>query len=160
MKIISVRTDGKNDMNWFFVSANVIMKNALVFLVSGIAGGLVFSMFGDNAPFVLALVIIIMVDFATGLIRGFCGKSAKTCDGKITSNAAITGFMRKVIVVGIVSAAYQIDVVFNMSMVCKAAITGFSVIEIISIIENYKALGGKLPKSLNNAISALTENDK
>lgn len=105
----------------------------------------------------LSLMFLMMgLDYLTGLIAAFTGKSTKTEGGGFRSSVAFVGISKKLMMVCVVMLSVALDRLTGSSGICRSASIGFyAVNEGLSILENAAALGVPLPKALKNAMDKL-----
>ena len=110
--------------------------------------GAIVSFFCGVPPLVWALLGVMSLDYATGLICGALGKSPKTEGGGLSSRAAFEGLLKKVLILIIVGLAALIDfaVASSAGLVSFNAITGavclwYIASEGVSILENGAEMG-------------------
>lgn len=132
-------------------------KDVLCFVV-GVVGGAIASLFGGWNAALSLLVILMVADYATGLlVAGVFKKSSKTQNGALESKAGFKGLCRKCMVLIFVLIAYQIDLVLGTTYLRDAVCIGFCLNEIISLTENAGLMGVPLPSALEKAIEMLRE---
>ena len=127
-------------MNHFF--------KGLAGALSTVGAYLVYLLGGWDAA--LTVMFVLMgLDYATGLLTAFMGKSPKTQGG---------GFSKKLMMVAIVMLAAALDRLTGDSNICRSAAIGFyAANEGLSIMENAAALGVPLPKALKDVMERLDE---
>jgi len=127
------------------------------------AVGAVISFFCGMPPLVWVLLAIMSLDYATGLICGFMGKSPKTETGGVSSRAAFVGLLKKFLVLIVVMVAALVDRAIALGAGIEfAAVTGatclwFIAAEGLSILENAASMGVKIPTILQRALEILRE---
>lgn len=143
------------------------MKNYFLF-ICGSLGALITSLIGGWDGSVINLLILMGIDYVTGLIcAAVFKKSKKTKNGALSSAVCLKGLLKKGMILVLVVIANildsQIGIDYIRDMVCIA----FMANEAISIIENAGCMGIPIPKVLQNAIDILkskseedNENDK
>lgn len=132
------------------------LKNA-VSTLGGIAGSFVVMAFGGWSDGLTTLLILMIVDYLTGLIvAGLFQASKKTESGGLESKAGWKGLCRKVLTLLIVMVAYRIDVALGLDYLMNAAVIGFILNELISLVENAGLMGVPMPKAITKAIDVLT----
>ncbi|MCE5169415.1 phage holin family protein [Paenibacillus profundus] len=127
------------------------MERLETVLNSGAAasGGLAAFLFGGWPVLIQVLLIIVIVDFATGVM-------AAGTEGKLRSSVGLIGIARKVFIFLIVAIAYQIDTVLGDQHLLRDATIFFYIAnELLSIIENGGRMGVPVPKILKQAIEVL-----
>lgn len=128
---------------------------AYTFLVGGGFSATSFLIGGiDNL--VISLVILMSVDYVTGLMIGFQNK-------KLSSQIGFKGLMKKASMIFAIIMAVQLD---NMSgntggFMRNAMIMYLIGLEGLSLIENFGNLGLKLPTQISSAFTQLkNDNDQ
>lgn len=133
------------------------MKDMLSTAVGLGAGVLSWVTGGFDTP-VLVLVIIMGVDYATGLIvAAVFHASPKTSGGGLDSRVGWMGLARKFVTLLIVVVANLADVLLELGYIRDAVIAGFCANECISILENAGLMGIRIPKVLTAALEKLNE---
>ena len=133
------------------------MKNELCTII-GIVGGAVASYFGGWDAALQTLVILMAVDYITGLIvAGVFHTSPKTKTGALESRAGWKGLCRKGTTLLVVLVACQLDAVIGSSFVRDATVIAFSCNEAISIVENAGLMGIPIPAAVTKAIDILKQ---
>jgi len=113
--------------------------------------GLITAWFAGFSPVISALVILVLMDIISGLLKAWSQK-------KMSSQVSRVGMTKKAMTFLIVGAAYVLDNQLGMktatSIDFSAMVAGFyCVTEIISIVENAKELGLPIPKTLVERIT-------
>ena len=133
------------------------MKNELCTII-GIVGGAVASYFGGWDAALQTLVILMAVDYITGLIvAGVFHTSPKTKTGALESRAGWKGLCRKGTTLLVVLVACQLDAIIGSSFVRDATVIAFSCNEAISIVENAGLMGIPIPAAVSKAIDVLKQ---
>ena len=121
------------DMHKHFPSEGKMIAVGL----SGGAGAVFTSIFGEWNDSLYALVVLMCIDFITGLIvAGLFNRSKKTANGGLSSKECLKGIARKSCTLLIVAVAYQAEVLLSVNYIRAAVIWGLCAAEIISITEN------------------------
>lgn len=133
------------------------MKN-YISAVTGILGGILSYLVGGfNTP-LIALIVCMAIDYATGLmVAGLFHNSPKSPNGGLESHAGWKGLARKFVTILIVVVAHLMDLLLGVCYVRDAAVFGFCANEIISILENAGLMGLGVPEPIMNAIDLLTK---
>ena len=119
----------------------MINTKAAVISFAGVCGGIFTSVFGVWSDDVLALLVLMAIDFITGLIvAGLFQSSPKTQSGGLSSKECLKGIAKKVCELLLVAAAYQADKLIGVEYVRIFTIWGLCAAEIISIMENAGAM--------------------
>ena len=110
----------------------------------------------------LGIMFIFMgVDYVTGVLGAFRGRSDKTAGGGFSSREAFLGITRKMIMLLIVMLSVALDRLLSTQGVCRIAAIGFYVAnEGMSIVENAALLGVPFPKALLRVLESLREKDQ
>lgn len=133
------------------------MKDWVGALVGIVAGTLSWLVGGFDTP-ILALVICMGVDYATGLIvAGVFHTSPKTSGGGLDSRVGWKGLARKFVTLLIVVVANLADLMLELGYLRDAVIAGFCANECISILENAGLMGIRIPKALAAALEKLSQ---
>ena len=132
------------------------MKHVTEFFAA--IGGAILSFFTGMPPIIWVLVAVMTLDYVTGLLCGFLGKSPKTETGGLSSKTAFEGLLKKVLILIVVGLAALVDHAVAVSAgIEMAAVTGacslwFVASEGLSIIENAAAMGVPIPQMLLKAL--------
>lgn len=124
-------------------------------------GGAILSFFTGMPPIIWVLVAVMTLDYVTGLLCGFLGKSPKTETGGLSSKTAFEGLLKKVLILIVVGLAALVDHAVAVSAgIEMAAVTGacslwFVASEGLSIIENAAAMGVPIPQILLKALEII-----
>lgn len=108
---------------------------------AGVIGVIVTKIFGEWNDSIFALLVLMAIDFAMGLIvAGLFQKSTKTISGGLSSKECVKGIAKKVCELLLVAAAYQGDKLLEIDYTRTFVIWGLCAAEIISIMENAGAM--------------------
>jgi toxin secretion/phage lysis holin len=138
------------------------MWDKIVKALSALAGAII-SFFTGMPPLIWILLAVMSLDYITGILCGFMGKSPKTETGGLSSRAAFTGLLKKILVLIVVMVAALADRAIQLGAgVQFAAVTGatclwFIAAEALSILENAASMGVKIPAILMKALEILRE---
>ena len=115
--------------------------------------GVLFTwLFGAWDTPLIVLIIFMVIDYLTGLTKGYVNKD-------LSSNIGLKGIARKCVIFAILIVAVMLDRLLNTgnwvfrSLVCYFYIAN----EGISILENASELGAPVPAKLKNALIQLRE---
>ena len=105
------------------------------------------------------LAAFMVLDYLTGLIVAWRGKSPKTETGGVSSRAGFDGLIRKFMIMIVVLVATLLDAAIgNTARVFQTAATMYYIAnEGISILENTALMGVRYPAFLSNALETLRE---
>ena len=127
------------------------------------AGGAVLSFFTGLPPIIWVLIVVMTLDYITGLVCGFMGKSPKTETGGLSSKTAFEGLLKKVLILVVVGLAALVDHAIAVSAgIEMAAVTGacclwFVASEGLSILENAAAMGVPIPQVLLRVLEIMRQ---
>ncbi len=126
------------------------------------AGGLIVGLYGGWTPGSRVLLVLMTVDYITGLICALSGKSTKTESGHFWSRVAFLGLAKKGVIMLVVLVAAQLDKVLAVgpgpqTLFRTAAEFYYIASEGLSIIENAGLLGVPVPKVIRQALEVLRE---
>ena len=125
------------------------------------AGGAVLSFFTGLPVIIWILIGIMSLDYITGIMCGFMGKSPKTETGGLSSKAAFEGLLKKVLILIVVGLAALVDIaISSVASIEMVAVTGatclwFVASEGLSVLENAAAMGVPIPKILLKALEIM-----
>lgn len=125
--------------------------------VTGILGGTLLAIFGEWTMALTALMVFMIVDYCTGLMVGFAGKSTKTDSGGLRSSAGLAGLTKKAVMILIVVTMHFVDMALGLDYFRDIVVIGFCANELLSIVENAGLLGVGLPKGVTKAIDVLKD---
>lgn len=130
-------------------------KNAAALV--GAAAGLL----GEWNVLLSVLAWMMCIDYATGLICAWRGRSPKTEGGGVSSKAGFDGLARKGLIILIVLMATLLDraIGSGSALFQTAAASYYIANEGISILENSALLGVPYPKVIADALEGLREGD-
>lgn len=117
-------------------------------------GGAVASFFCGLPPILWVLIAVMTIDYITGIICGFMGKSPKTENGYLSSSAAFKGILKKALIIMVVLLAALLDKAVTMGTgiqfeaVAGATCLWFIASEGFSILENVASMDVPVPKVL------------
>lgn len=117
-------------------------------------GGAVVGLMGGWTPLMTALCVFMTMDYLTGLLVAWRGRSDKTENGGMSSKASFDGLLRKALILAVILMAALLDhaldseqAVFRTACVCY-----YIANEGLSILENMALMGVKIPTSVKNAL--------
>lgn len=124
----------------------------------GLLGAIVTTVLGGWSTGMATLVIFMAVDYISGLIvAGVFKKSKKSESGALESRTGFKGLCRKCMTLLFVMVAYRLDLLIGTNYIRDAVIIGFSVNELLSIIENAGLMGLPLPSIIVKAVGILKQ---
>lgn len=124
--------------------------------ICGLIGGLIAGALGGIDAALKALLILMAVDYVSGLIvAGVFKRSPKTDTGALESRTGWKGLCRKGMTITLVLVAHYVDAALGLNYIRDGVCIAFMANELISIIENAGLMGVPLPKVLVNAVDIL-----
>lgn len=124
----------------------------------GAVGAFVAGLLGGWDVTLQVLLLAMTLDFVTGLLVAFHGRSVKTQGGGFASKESFLGLTRKIFVLLLVCLATALDGALGTPGVLRLAVSMFYVAnEGLSILENSALLGMPLPAALKTALEAMKE---
>ena len=128
------------------------------FTLSSVAcvGAAVASLFGGWTGAMTTLVILMLVDYVTGLIvAGVFHASPKSENGALESRAGWKGLIRKCMTLLAVLIGARLDILLGTAYIKDALVIAFCVNELLSIIDNWGLMGLPMPKIMTEAVELL-----
>ena len=129
-----------------------------IFILSGVAcvGAAIASLFGGWNGAMTTLVILMLIDYVTGIIvAGVFHNSPRCFGGALSSAVGFKGICRKFVILLIVVVACRVDLLLDTNIIRDATCIGFCANELVSITENAGLMGIPLPRKLVEAIEVL-----
>ena len=134
-------------------------KNILAIFI-GIVGATVTTLFGGWSARLTTLIFFMAIDYISGLlVAGVFKTSPKSETGALSSKVGYRGLCKKGMILLFVLIAYRLDLLIGTDYIRDAAIIGFCVNELISIVENAGLMGIPLPPILIKAIDVLVNRE-
>ena len=123
------------------------------------AAGAVAGLLGEWNVALTILAILMVLDYLTGLIVAWRGRSPKTAGGGVSSRVGFDGLIRKFFIMIVVLVATLLDrVIGNSAAVFQTAATMYYIAnEGISILENTALMGVVYPKFIMRALETMRE---
>lgn len=123
--------------------------------VAGAAAGLV----GEWNVALTILAVLMVIDYLTGLICAWRGRSPKSESGGVSSRVGFDGLIRKFFIMVVVLVATLLDIAIgNERRVFQTAATMYYIAnEGISILENTSLMGVPYPAFIRNALDTLKD---
>ena len=134
----------------------ISIRNGILAAVAAIGAGLL-SLLGGWDGMLRTLVICMAVDFVTGVAVAALGRSDKSETGRISSNSALTGLMKKGFELLVILIAAQLESVTGFDYIRNVVLCFFIGTEGISILENGGLLGVPLPAGMKRWFEALRD---
>ena len=123
------------------------------------AAGAVAGLLGEWNVALTILAILMVLDYLTGLIVAWRGRSPKSEGGGVSSRVGFDGLIRKFFIMIVVLVATLLDrVIGNSAAVFQTAATMYYIAnEGISILENTALMGVVYPKFIMRALETMRE---
>lgn len=120
-------------------------------------GGAIAGLLGEWSTMLTLLAVAMGVDYLSGLIVAWRGKSPKTEGGGLSSKAGFDGLAKKAFIILIVLLATILDrAVGGTTAIFQTAATAYYIAnEGLSILENAALMGVNFPPKIKNALEAL-----
>lgn len=130
--------------------------------ITRFAAGLIGAAAGLLGGWTMLLTILawfMVIDYATGLIVAWRGRSPKSEHGGVSSKVGFDGLIRKAFIMLVVLMATLLDrAIGNQSSVFQTAATTYYIAnEGISILENTSLMGVKYPTFVLRALEAMRD---
>ena len=122
-------------------------------IMIALAGGLTADMLGGWDIMLKTLVMLVVIDYATGILAAVYRK-------KLSSLIGYRGIIKKVGIFAIVIVAAMVDRCAGMELIRNITIVFYISNESISILENVGKTGVKYPKKLKQILEQLKDGDK
>lgn len=123
-------------------------------IIAGAVGGFIASLFGAWDTILWALVVVMVFDYVTGIIKAVYTKT-------MSSKAGFKGLLKKVSILIIVGLANVIQVVTGGNVPLREVVIVFYIAnEGISILENLSEILPNMPQALKDMLSQLRGEDK
>lgn len=108
--------------------------------------------FGGLDGLIIAMLVFIIIDYITGVIRAIIQKN-------LSSAIGFKGLLKKVVILIVVSVGHLVDfyIIGEGDMIRNACIFFYLSNEGISILENVVAIGVPVPSILKNILEQLNE---
>ena len=133
----------------------------LICTVFGMLGSFFSQLYGGWDKDMTTLITCMAIDFIMGLVIAVVfKKSPKTQSGAADSMSCFRGLCKKCVILLFVLLAHRLDVTLGVTYIKTAAVIGFIVNEVISIIENAGIMGIPLPKAFTKALELLKKDDE
>ena len=117
----------------------------------GVAGGILAGIFGQWDTALWALVILMAMDYITGIIKAIYIK-------KLSSEEGYKGILKKITVLVIVALANIVQVITGGAAAVREIVIMFYIAnEGISVLENVAAVSTKMPAALKNILLQLRD---
>ncbi|WP_175613264.1 phage holin family protein [Fusobacterium mortiferum] len=128
-----------------------IFINKVVWFIGSIIS-LIFLITGGEDKMMNCLIILMTIDYLTGVAKAIIIE-------KVNSKAGFKGLLKKMVMIGVIVLAHQIDLLFDGKFAVKSLTIGILLSnEGLSILENASICGIPVPKRLKNMLEQYREN--
>ena len=126
------------------------MKDRIIQTILCVLGGFFGFLFGGLNGLMLALIALMIIDYATGVLLAIVNKD-------LSSKIGFKGIAKKVFMLSLIAVAHILDVnIIGKGGIVMGSIQCFYIAnEGISIVENASKLGVPLPKKLVEILKQL-----
>ena len=124
--------------------------------ICGLIGSFISNLYGGWTESLTTLCIFMLVDFVTGLYIAWRKKSSKTDSGGLSSKVCWDGLAKKCMTMLLVLIVVRLELASGTTFLKDGVCIAFITNETISILENAKLLGIKIPPLLNDALDILS----
>lgn len=123
------------------------------------AVGVIAGLYGGWRPMLTVLVIMMGIDYVTGVMVAALGRSPKTEAGGLSSKVGFIGLAKKGFIMLIVLVATLLDqAAGNSTLIFQSAATFYYIAnEGLSILENADDLGVPTPKFIRTRLESVRE---
>jgi toxin secretion/phage lysis holin len=139
----------------------IAMKNLILTFLAA-AGTFIATALGGWDSAMIALIIIMGIDFVTGVMVALVWrKSPKSCNGAVDSRVGFKGLCRKIGILLAVLIAVQLDTVMQTGGVARLGVILFFLgNEGISVVENLGLMGIPIPDFIKKRFEQLREKNE
>lgn len=131
-------------------------KNIIIISLSAV-GSFIGAFFGGMTLILKFLLMLMLIDYLTGMIVAARGLSTKSTNGKLSSKAGFDGLMRKLMIIIWVLIGHYADFTFGWNIIANGIMFAYMANELISIMENSMAMGVPVPSVISRMIESLKE---
>lgn len=118
-------------------------------IITGLAGGLIASLFGAWDKILWALVVLMVLDYVMGVIKAIYKK-------ELSSSVGFKGLLKKISILVIVALANVLQELMGGNIAIREIVIMFYIAnEGISILENVAAVSTKMPQALKDILLQL-----
>jgi toxin secretion/phage lysis holin len=129
---------------------------AIMMALGAVGSGVIAVLWGGWSKPMTVLCIMMALDYVSGLVVALVfRRSPKTKNGGLSSEEGLKGLLRKIFLILVVAAAYQVDSAIGTYFLRDAVALAFIANEAISLAENVGLMGIPIPKVLRKGIEVL-----
>ena len=138
------------DIFQYFLDILNIFFNKIVCLLGAILS-LIFLITGGQDKMITCLVVLMAVDYISGVIKAFIIEKANSKQG-------FKGLLKKIMMLLVIVLAHQIDLLFDGKFTVRTLTIGILLSnEGLSILENASICGIPIPEKLKNMLERYKE---
>lgn len=116
-----------------------------VSVIGGIIGGALIALLGGWDQLIVALIILMILDYITGVLQSIYNK-------ELSSKIGFKGLLKKVLILCVVAVSVVIEKDLGVQAIREVVIMFFACNEGISVLENATKMGIPLPKKLQDVL--------
>lgn len=116
-----------------------------VSVICGIIGGALIALLGGWDQLIVALIILMILDYITGVLQSIYNK-------ELSSKIGFKGLLKKVLILCVVAVSVVIEKDLGVQAIREVVIMFFACNEGISVLENATKMGIPLPKKLQDVL--------
>lgn len=116
-----------------------------VSVIGGIIGGALIALLGGWDQLIVALIILMVLDYITGVLQSIYNK-------ELSSKIGFKGLLKKVLILCVVAVSVVIEKDLGVQAIREVVIMFFACNEGISVLENATKMGIPLPKKLQDVL--------
>lgn len=125
----------------------------VISIIAGVAGGVLSYIFGAWDTLLYVLVVFMIIDYITGIIKGIYLK-------ELSSNIGFKGLLKKIMILAVVAVANLVQLLVGDVLAIREIVIMFFIAnEGISILENAAELYPNIPDKLKDTLLQLREKD-
>ena len=125
----------------------------VISIITGIAGGIIAALFGAWDKLLSTLVILMVLDYATGIIKAIYEK-------RLSSEIGFKGLLKKITILVVVAMGNVIEAFMGGGTAIREIVIVFYIVnEGISILENAAVILPKMPEGLKRVLLQLRGDD-
>lgn len=128
----------------------------LIHIISAAVGGIIGFMFGEITGLFIALIVLMVIDYVTGIIKAYIRK-------ELSSYLGFKGILKKICILLVVSVAHLIDMYIlanDRAVVMNMALLFYCGNEGLSICENLHLIGVPIPSIISTSLKQAAEDKK
>lgn len=130
-------------------------------ILAGVAGAIA-GLFGEWTTTLTILVVVMAIDYISGVLVACCGKSPKSEAGGLSSKVGFIGIAKKGFIMLLILLATMLDrAIGNEAMVFQTSLVFYYIAnEGLSVLENAALMGVKFPEKIRKALETLRDQEE